>query len=75
MTMLKVAVTVPEEVLRSAKRAVKSQRAKTLSAYVSMALVEKLERDSLVETLDAMDAELGLPSKAAQVWAKRVLRT
>jgi hypothetical protein len=75
MTMLKVAVTVPEKVLRDAKRAVRAERAKTLSAYVSMAIAEKLERDTLIETLDAMDADLGLPNRAAQSWAKRVLRT
>jgi hypothetical protein len=73
--MLKVAFTVPEEVLREAKRAVKAARAKTLSAYVSTAIAEKLERDTLMETLDAMDAELGPPNRAAQTWAKRVLHT
>jgi hypothetical protein len=74
MTMLKVAVTVPEDVLRDAKRAVRAARAKTLSAYVSLAIAEKLERDALIETLDAMDAALGPPNRAAKLWAKRALR-
>jgi metal-responsive CopG/Arc/MetJ family transcriptional regulator len=74
MTMQKIAITVPEEVLRGAKRAVKAQQARSLSSYVSAALAEKLQRDNLVETLDAMDSELGPPSKASQAWAKKLLR-
>jgi hypothetical protein len=73
MTMLKVAVTVPDVVLRDAKLAVRAHRAKTLSAYVSEALVEKLSRDNLEAVLDAMDATLGPPSKQAKARAKRAL--
>jgi hypothetical protein len=72
--MHKVAVTIPEEVLRAAKAAVRGHRAKTLSAFVSTALAEKLERDNLEEVLDAMDAELGPPNAKARAWAKKALR-
>lgn len=73
MTMVKVAVTVPEATLRDAKRAVKAHRAKTLSAFVSLAIAEKLERDALTEVLDAMDAKLGPPEGEAIQWAKQIL--
>jgi hypothetical protein len=70
MKMPKVVITVSEEVLRDAKRAVRAERAKTLSAYVSMAIAEKLERDTLIETLDAMDAGLGPPQSGSAVLGK-----
>jgi hypothetical protein len=41
---------------------------------VSEAVDEKLRRDELGAILDAMDAELGKPSKAATAWARRVLK-
>ncbi len=74
MTTEKVALTIPVEVVRAAKKRVKAGRAKSLSAFVSEAVNEKLRRDELVEILDAMDAKHGKPGKAAQAWAKRVLR-
>jgi Arc/MetJ-type ribon-helix-helix transcriptional regulator len=73
MTMEKVALTIPAEVLRIAKKRVRAGRAKSLSAFVSAALQEKLERDELTEILDRMDAELGAPTKGDRAWAKRVL--
>jgi hypothetical protein len=73
MTASKVAITIPAEVLKLAKEQVKTGRAKSLSALVSDALDEKVRRNQLTEILDAMDAELGKPGKAAERWAKRVL--
>ena len=74
MTMEKVALTIPASVLRMAKKKVRAGRAKSLSAFVSQAVDEKLRRDELTEILDAMDADLGPPNKGARAWAKRVLR-
>ena len=73
MTMAKVALTIPAEVLSLAKKKVRAGRAKSLSAFVSEALDEKLCRDELSEILDSMDAAHGKPGKAARAWAKRVL--
>ena len=73
MTASKVAVTISTEVLELAKKRVKAGRAKSLSALVTEAVDEKLRRDQLAEILDAMNAKLGAPSKAAKAWAKRVL--
>ena len=73
MNASKVALSMPAELLRQAKKEVSSGRAKSLSAFVAEALDEKLRRDELASILDAMDAEYGKPSKKATAWAKRVL--
>jgi Arc/MetJ-type ribon-helix-helix transcriptional regulator len=73
MTTTKVALSISSEAIARAKREVQSGRAKSLSAFVTEALEEKLERDDLAEILDAMDAEQGPPGKKARQWARRVL--
>lgn len=65
---------MPAEVLRLAKKEVAAGRAKSLSAFVSQAVDEKLRRDELASILDEMDAAYGKPTKAATAWAKRVLK-
>jgi Arc/MetJ-type ribon-helix-helix transcriptional regulator len=72
--MEKVAVTMPAEVVALAKKKVRAGRAKSLSAFVSEAVDEKLRRDELTEILDNMDRELGKPNRSARAWAKRILR-
>ncbi len=74
MTSAKVAVTISSDVLSEAKRQVRSGRAKSLSAFVTQAVAEKIGRDDLNDILDAMDEAHGKPSKADQEWARRVLR-
>lgn len=73
MAVAKVALTIPAEVLEAAKKEVEAGHAKSLSAFVSDAVYEKLRRDELAELLDAMDVKYGPPKKSAQVWAKKVL--
>jgi len=73
MNSAKVAVSLPAEALRLAKKEVAAGRARSLSALVADALDEKLRRDELSAILDAMDVEHGKPTKAARAWAKRVL--
>jgi len=68
-----VALTIASETLALAKKAVKNGRAKSLSAFVSDAVGEKVGRDQLAEILDAMDQRFGKPSRADRAWAKRVL--
>lgn len=74
MNASKVALSMPTEVLRLAKKEVAAGRAKSLSSFVAEAVDEKLRRDELSEILDEMDAEYGRPTKAEMAWAKRVLR-
>ena len=73
MTMAKVAVTIPLDILRSAKDEVRASGAASLSAFVAQAIDEKLRRDDLAKVLDAMDAERGKPGKVVRAWAKSVL--
>jgi len=74
MVAIKLALTIPADVVARAKKEVATLRAKSLSAYVSEAVAEKLRRDDLVRMLDAMDRELGVPRAAAKQWAKRILK-
>lgn len=74
MTAAKVAISIEREILRQARREVARGHAKSLSALVTAAVDEKLRRDELATILDAMDAELGKPKKAAVAWARRALR-
>jgi hypothetical protein len=74
MTKAKIALTIPADVLVLAKKEVKAGRAKSLSAFISEAVDEKVRRAELTSILDAMDEEYGPPNRVAQAWAKRVLR-
>jgi Arc/MetJ-type ribon-helix-helix transcriptional regulator len=73
MNSAKVALSMPAEMLRLAKKEVAGGRAKSLSSFVAEAVDEKLRRDELTSILDALDAEHGKPAKKATAWAKRVL--
>jgi hypothetical protein len=73
MPTTKVAVSIASDALSRARKAVKDGRAKSLSAFVSDAVDEKVARDQLREILDEMNERLGKPSKADRAWAKRVL--
>jgi|HubBroStandDraft_2_1064218.scaffolds.fasta_scaffold411587_2 hypothetical protein len=74
MNSAKVALSMPAEVLRLAKKEVAAGRAKSLSSFISEAVDEKLRREELSAILDAMEKEHGKPTKAATAWAKRVLK-
>lgn len=74
MTAVKIAVTVPEQVLKRARAQVRAGKAKTLSSLVSAAVEEKVARDELADILEALDAAHGPLSKADKAWAKRVLK-
>ena len=74
MTKAKVALTIPGEVLLLAKKEVRAGRAKSLSAFVSEAVDEKLRRAELTSILDAMDAAHGKPDRTARAWAKKVVQ-
>lgn len=71
----KIAVTLPPELVASAKRAVDSGRASSVSAYIAEALAEKEERDDLRVLLDEMLEETGGPvTDAERRWADEILR-
>lgn len=72
--MAKVALSIPADVLAQAKREVAEGRAKSLSAFVSEALDEKLRREELERILDEMDAAHGEPDREARAWARSALK-
>lgn len=74
MTTQKVAITVPEKTLASARRAVKAGRAQSLSAYVARALEHQSMIDDLDSLLEELLKETGGPLTAAEKrWADSIL--
>jgi hypothetical protein len=61
MTTRKIAITVPEETLAKAQRAVKAGKAKSLSAYISRAMEDKQALDDLGSLLTELLRESGGP--------------
>jgi hypothetical protein len=71
----KIAVSLPADLVRAAKSAVRGGRAPNVSAYVADALEEKVVLDDLKSLLDEMLAETGGPlTRAERTTADRILR-
>jgi Arc/MetJ-type ribon-helix-helix transcriptional regulator len=70
---VKIAVSLPDELVADARAAVEAGRAASVSAYVADALRAKRSTKSLREVLDLLDAELGPAGPAAEAWAKEQL--
>jgi Arc/MetJ-type ribon-helix-helix transcriptional regulator len=66
MTTAKIAVSLPEEVLRRARRAIRRGRAPSMSAYVAAALEQKSKLDDLEDLLAEMLSETGGPLTAKE---------
>jgi hypothetical protein len=69
----KVAISLPDDVLASARQAVTEGRASSLSGYIASTLAERQGYEDLAELLADMAAETGKPSEADRVWARRAL--
>ena len=69
----KVAVTLPNPLLARARERVRTRAVPSLSALVTQALEEKLERDRLQEVLDQMAAEYGPLTPEQLAWADHLL--
>lgn len=61
MTKSKIAVTLPPAPVARARRAVRTGRADSVSAYIAAALEEKTKLDDLADMLAEMLAETGGP--------------
>jgi Arc/MetJ-type ribon-helix-helix transcriptional regulator len=71
----KIAVSLPAQLVRAAKSAVRRGRAPNVSAYVADALADKVMLDDLSSLLDEMLKETGGPlTKAERRGADRILR-
>ena len=66
MTTQKIAISVPQSTLTKARRAVKSGRASSLSAYVSQAIEQTAMLEDLDELLQELLNESGGPMTAAE---------
>ena len=71
MTM-KIAVSLPAELVQEARRAVSEGRAASVSAYVSEALRRAQEEDSLARVVADLAADVGEPTAADAAWADAV---
>jgi Arc/MetJ-type ribon-helix-helix transcriptional regulator len=74
MTAAKIAITLPPEQLARAKRAVRSGRAESVSAYIVRALTEQAHEEGLQALVDDLVAQHGEPTSQEKAWARRVLR-
>jgi antitoxin ParD1/3/4 len=73
MTTQKVTITLPEEQIADARRAVADKRAASVSAYVSEALASHARESVIEQVLAAMIAEGGEPSAEDDAWARAAL--
>jgi hypothetical protein len=69
MTVHKIAVSIPRELVSSARRAVRQRRATSVSAYITSAMAEKAKLDRLDDLLREMLAESGGPLTTAEARA------
>ncbi len=73
MTRRKIAITLPEDQVAAARRAVAEGRSPSVSAYIAEALARRDADDELAEMLAEIYAEAGPPSDADRQWARRAL--
>lgn len=73
MTKAKIAITLPMDQLKRARAEVKAGRAPSVSGYISRALTEREERESMRAILDDLIALHGKPSAEDRKWAQRAL--
>jgi Arc/MetJ-type ribon-helix-helix transcriptional regulator len=74
MTRVKIAITIPEELLAQVKVAVAKGEAASVSAYISDAVASHSERRDLSTYLEALNARFGEPSPEAYAWADEQLQ-
>ncbi len=73
MTREKIAITLPEEQVAAARRAVADGRAPSVSAYISQALARRDADEELAEAIAEIYAESGSPTAEERAWARRAL--
>lgn len=72
MTTRKIAVSIPEELVEDARRAVAAGSARSVSAYVTEALRNFRHRQSLDDLLAELDAAEPIPDEVRS-WAEQAL--
>jgi len=71
---MKIGVSLPEEQVEAARRAVREGRAASVSAYIVDALLRAEREHSLRQLLADLDRELGEPDSRTVAWADAELR-
>ena len=69
---IKIAISLPDEQVADAKRAVSEGRAASVSAYISESLENRQRTDNLAALLADLDREYGPVSDEALAWADDV---
>ena len=69
----KIAISLPDEVLATARQAVDEGRASSLSGYIAATLAERQDYEDLAALLGEMAAETGGPSDEDRRWARQAL--
>jgi len=69
----KLAVSVPAELVQAVEAEVRARHAPSVSAFISTAVEEKLERDHLQDLLDEVWRERPMTDKE-RAWADRLLQ-
>ena len=69
----KLAVSVPAELVKAVEAEVRARHAPSVSAFISDAVEEKLERDHLQEVLDEVWREQPMTDQE-RAWANKILR-
>jgi Arc/MetJ-type ribon-helix-helix transcriptional regulator len=69
----KIAVSLPDELVVAARRAVTEGHAPSVSAFVASAVADKTRFDELEVLLADMSAASGPPDEADRLWARQAL--
>lgn len=69
----KIAVSLPDELVASARQAVTEGRAPSVSGFIAEALEEQSRYQGLAELLAEMTAQAGAPTKRDRDWARQAL--
>lgn len=72
MTM-KIAVSLPDDLVAAARHAVADGRAASVSAFVASAIEEQGRYEQLAVLLSEMAAEAGPPAEEDRIWARETL--
>ena len=69
----KIAVSLPDDLVEQAHRAVEAGKASSVSAYVASAMRSHGRSESLRDVLDDVFEEISHPDAQRRTWARRAL--
>ncbi len=70
---MKIAVSLPDDLVAAARQAVADGRAASVSAFVANAIEEHGRYEQLAVLLSEMAIEAGAPTEEDRVWAREAL--